>query len=709
MRRAIIIVVVVLVVLGAALAIAAANLDRWLNANRDLLAAQAEGALGRKVSFAEVGLSFRGGLGVRVDDLRVGDDPAFSKEDFLRAGSVSVLIRIWPALFGNIEVARVVLHEPDVTVIQTKAGLNTDSLGRSGQAEPGAEAEPGAPPALIVGLVDVSDGRVRFVDRTRQPTTELVLSSLDVQASELGFDEPIAFELDAALAADSDNLALSGRVGPLSAAVPEVDLELRLDPLVTDEVLKIPALRAALPEGLSASGPLSLEAKAEGTAEKLRFQTALDAGKAALSLGESFDKARGVPLTLSLGGARSGDTLTVETMELRLDDAKLRGRAELTSIEKTRGEFAVTSEALPLAPFGAGEPGEVLRDVDLKGTIAGEKITARLRSPAGRLRGTEYRDLVVDVAMAGGRVELEKVSANAYGGTIAATGTWDASAAQPRFDLKTRTEKVRVESLLAERSPALAKVLTGELDTSLGVRGSGSTWQEMKPRLYGDGNLRIADGILKKFNAAGDALRAITAIPQLGGSGIGRFVNANPQVFGLEDTPFRELATDIRIRDGWVLLPHFVVAVKDYELLGRDGARYSLDNDLDLPLDVVLSKALSEQAIAAAKELRFLRRPDGRVVIPMAVHGIPPRPTPDPQVLSKLALQVGSGLLAEKLVGSALGRPQAEAPEEGATGAEQQGAPGSPETPAKPENPTDELIRKGIQQGLEGLLGGQKR
>ena len=216
MRKVLIAVALIGVVVAGLVVVAAMNLDRWLNDNRELLADQAESALGREVEFGEIGLSFRGGLGVRVDDVRVGEDPAFAKDDFVRAGSVDVLVRIWPALFGSIEVERVVLNEPSLTVIRTAQGLSTDSLG-AGAAEAAEEpaAEAGGTPAFLVALLDLSGGTLRFVDRTTKPPSELSLVDLDVRATELRFDEPVSFEVDAGLFADADNLAVKGSVGPL--------------------------------------------------------------------------------------------------------------------------------------------------------------------------------------------------------------------------------------------------------------------------------------------------------------------------------------------------------------------------------------------------------------------------------------------------------------------------------------------------------------
>jgi uncharacterized protein involved in outer membrane biogenesis len=712
MRKWLVLAALIALGLAGILALAVANLDRWLNANKELVAERVESALGRQVSFGEVGLSFRGGLGVRVTDLRVGDDPAYSAEDFVRSEAVDVLIRIWPALFGEIEVDRVVLRHPSIRVVKTAKGLSTDSLGGGARAQKPPAEGGGASPALLVALVDVSDGEIRYVDRTASPAAEFAVNDLDVRASDLGMDRPVSFELEAAvLGAERQNLDVAGTLGPLGSANPRADLSLSLDPLLAEKVLALPPLRDALPQGLAASGPLELEAKAEGNAANLRFEADLDAQAAAVKLGESFDKAPDVPLHVSLRGERKGDALQLERADLVLGDAVLHGSASIASLEKKKGTFQLSSDTLPLASFGAGEPGEVLRDVKLDGSLAGSRTTASLRSAAGNLRGTEYRDLATNLAVADGRVEIEKASLRAFDGELSAEGTYDTGAAQPRFDVRTRVQKVRVEQLLAGRAPALARVLSGQLDTQLALRGAGSSWEQIRPVLNGSGDLRLSDGLLREFNAAGDTLRAFAALPQLTGSGLGRFVAAHPKLFGAEDTAFRELATGLQIRDGWVNLPGFLLDTGEYQLRGARRGRVSLEGKLDLPVDVVLSQPLSDEALAAASQLRYLRGSDGRVMLPVLLSGMPPVPTPDPQAVAGLALKAGSGLLLEKLLPPAPSQaPQAGTPAPAPEAGSAPAPPGeTPQAAPPPPTPEDALIREGIQRGLEGLLGGGRK
>jgi AsmA protein len=626
MRRwGIVLAFVVLALIGA-LVVAALNLNRFLNQNRDLIAKQAQRAIGREVGFSEVGVSFAGGLGIRVEGVHVGDDPNFSREDFVTAEAVDVGVKILPALFGRIELERVVLRSPSITVIQTSRGLSIDSLGGA-EREP--EKEKGAAPALLVSLVDIRDGSLRFVDQTAKPPAELRVARLDFSASDLTLSDPFRFELSAALlGAEKQNLSASGTLGPLQSDSPRVDLALRVDPLVVDEALRLKWMASALPQELSASGPVRLEAETQGTLPKLRFEAALDARGAAVQYGESFDKARGVPLDLSLRGEKTGDDLELETLELRIDETQLQGSATVKNLDDPVVDFALTSQAVHLASLGAGDPKasppDVVRDVEIEGTLsfprAGPKAKVNLRSGTGTVSDTPYQNLAADLRLSNQRLDIAKLSLDAFEGALSATGFYDMTSAQrPSFDLRAQLADMRIEKILESQAPAAARSITGKLGTTLDLRGAGAAWEQIKRGLTGDGDLRLADGVISDFNPLGPALRAIMEFPTLSSTALRRFADEHSQLFGASDTPFQMMEGKIEIRDGWLHARDFGLAARDYSLSGN--GRYSLDNQVDFKMVMTLSQELSEGLVAAQQNLRYLRTPRGRVALPVTVRG----------------------------------------------------------------------------------------
>jgi len=65
-----------------AILIAVLNVNSIIKRNRAYLLARAEEAIGRKISAGDIELTLWGGVGLRVNDLAIADDPRFSGGDF---------------------------------------------------------------------------------------------------------------------------------------------------------------------------------------------------------------------------------------------------------------------------------------------------------------------------------------------------------------------------------------------------------------------------------------------------------------------------------------------------------------------------------------------------------------------------------------------------------------------------------------------------
>ncbi|MEA2624252.1 MAG: hypothetical protein QOD06_297, partial [Candidatus Binatota bacterium] len=493
MRKWMIGLVVLLVVVAAAVALALANLNRFLNQNKGWVASKIEEALGRKVTFDEVGVQVFGGFGARVKNLSIADDPAFSEGAFVHAGNVQVAMRLLPALFGRFEVKSIELLDPEVTIVRDAKGFNFDSIGKPTAGTPERPAEAPAPPkreepaaaeaaAFVVALLEIQGGSVHYVDRTPHDRADMTIRDLDFTASDVSFDRPIEFQIAAALfGADRDNFSLAGKIGPLGAppdvkAAPlEADLELdpldvealrkslpaaakqippglglsgpvelsahlagslarlqvsklsldaavfgapkpnlsvrgslgplgaavppaelvlattvKLGPVVIDNLKKLPALAQALPPELSSSDPVSLEASLGGSPENLKVDASFDAGDAALRYGSSFVKPKGIPLALALGATRSGTTLHIGKLTLRLAELELHGSGTVTTGTPSTVDLHVESNRAPLSGWDRILPA-------LEGHEVAGSFEAKLdvRGPAGGGTLPEIRGNVV--------------------------------------------------------------------------------------------------------------------------------------------------------------------------------------------------------------------------------------------------------------------------------------------------------------------------
>ena len=704
MRRWFFALAALLLLPALALGLAANNLGAFVAANRDAIAKRVAAQLGREVSFGEVGVSLRGGLAVRVADLSVADDPAFSAEPFLRVGSLEVQIRILPALRGRIEAERVVLHSPEITVVRTAQGLSTASLGR-GPADPAPPNQPGEPAAakaLLVALVDVENGSVRFVDRRSRPPVESALAQLEFRASDVTPGAPVDFELAAAvLGSARPNLRASGRVDP--AAEPRVDVRVELSPLDLAAALASAPLAGGVPKGLDAAGPARLELLAKGTAADLALEASLDARDAQLRLGDGFAKPRGTPLALSFSGRRGAKGLEISDGALVLGETRLALAGAVEDLASPRVRLRIRSQALRPASFGVAGADDVLRDLALDAQISfpssGSKLAASLRSPAGALRGVEYADLALEARMERGRFELSKLSLASWGGELSVTGSADLRApGAPTFAARVGVVGARVESLIAAGADASPPRVTGRLDAELAVRGAGASREQIAASLVGSGKLGVADGVLRGFNPAGEALRALVCLPVLSERKLVRLYDSHPQVFGAEDTTFERIDALVEVAGGEVAARDARLVARDYDVKGE--GRYAFAGRIDSSAVMAFSRELSDAAVDAEKKLRFLRSPQGRVEFPVVIRGEPG----DLDVKPDLAYVAGS--ISREALGSVVERALVgeRRPADPGSGAEP-----TDESPPEPPASLGDAGRELLRRGLGGLLGGQRQ
>ena len=279
MRKLMLFGFVLLLVIGGLLGFAVYNLNDLVNQNKDQLLAQAEQVLGRKVQVGEIGLTFWNGIGARLQNFALADDPAFSSDSFVQATDLQVNVKLMPLLNQEIEVKRVILHDPVIRVIRNAQGVfNFASLsgGDTPDAAPDAsettESSSSGDIPLLVALVNITNGDIQYTDQ--QENTELRVSQLDLKVEDLSFDKPLSLTLAAAILSDQQNFQLDGTFGPLGKEVHvdtlAIDGRISLDPLDIAAVQKaLPQVAEAIPPGLGISGPVRMSSQLSGTAGAL--------------------------------------------------------------------------------------------------------------------------------------------------------------------------------------------------------------------------------------------------------------------------------------------------------------------------------------------------------------------------------------------------------------------------------------------------------
>lgn len=328
---------VVLLLLCVAAFVAVLNLNSLIRRNKDYLLVRAQQALGRKISVGDASVTIFGGIGVRLSDFALSDDPAYSSGDFVRAKDLQITVKLWPLLKKEVQVKRAILHEPVIAVIRNATGsFNFFTIGRKEKKEEAKEREPAvkeAPPAFLVSLVDISGGEVSY--RDQKEGMNLEVKQIDLKVKDLDFDKPFAVELAAAWLAGKQNLKIKTRVGPLRRdsdfyQLP-LDGEIQIDPLDLGKLkAAVPTLKSTLPKDLDLAGVFRIkELKLKGTLKNLALKMELEGTDGTINFGKTFKKAPGIPLLLSADLQYAGKTASIRHADVKLHALAIAAKGEV--------------------------------------------------------------------------------------------------------------------------------------------------------------------------------------------------------------------------------------------------------------------------------------------------------------------------------------------------------------------------------------------
>jgi AsmA protein len=214
MKRALkivgIVIVVILVILIALPFLI--NVDSF----RPRLESELTTALGRQVKVGNLSLSILGGS-VSAQDLSIADDPAFSKDPFIRAKALNVGVEVMPLIFSKIvHVTDLTLDTPQISLLRSASGTwNFSSIGASATSKPPASKSADSSTAgLSVKKLNVKDGSVS-VNRAASSIKPHVYDKVNITVSDFSFTSQFPFKLTAGLPSGGD-LKLDGKAGPIN-------------------------------------------------------------------------------------------------------------------------------------------------------------------------------------------------------------------------------------------------------------------------------------------------------------------------------------------------------------------------------------------------------------------------------------------------------------------------------------------------------------
>jgi AsmA protein len=190
-----------------------------VNSFRPKLESALTEALGREVKVGNLSLSILSGS-VSAEDLSIADDPAFSKDPFVRAKSLKVGVEVMPLIFSKaLHVTDITLDKPEIALLRDASGKwNFSSLGSKSEAaaKPAPASGPSSTPDLSVSKLDVKDGRLS-VNRANSSIKPHVYDNVDISVRDFSPKSQFPFTITANLPAGG-TAKLEGKAGPINSA-----------------------------------------------------------------------------------------------------------------------------------------------------------------------------------------------------------------------------------------------------------------------------------------------------------------------------------------------------------------------------------------------------------------------------------------------------------------------------------------------------------
>jgi uncharacterized protein involved in outer membrane biogenesis len=405
MRRVIVvaaaIVGAVVILVGAVLFYAAINLNSIIAERRQSILYKVSASLGRQVHADDIKVSLGWGILADVTGVQVADDPDISKKPFIEASDVYTRLQLMPLLSRRIEVTEVVLDKPVIRIVQTRDGtLNVSTLGRkkvetegesrqkkgakgggANQESPMAEAgkAPSALGTLLVQNFTINGGTLTY--ETEGAPHPAAVNAIDLKIRDFGFNVPFTVALTFAALADQPNFDLSATVGPLiHEGVIDIDAipltaKAKVGPILLTQLETVPVLAKSIPPKLSVSGPVTLDANADGTVASIKFNASSDLSAPSIAFGDTFNKPADQPLKISAEGSRTGSAVgvtlanvTLGDLEAKVTNIKLGGGTTAAHVDTNNFDVAAIAKMVPaLGKYNLGGKAEIHTGVTVAG------------------------------------------------------------------------------------------------------------------------------------------------------------------------------------------------------------------------------------------------------------------------------------------------------------------------------------------------------
>lgn len=290
-------------------------------------------------------------------------------------------------------------------------------------------------------------------------------------------------------------------------------------------------------------------------------------------------------------------TITINPLKVKLDDSTLSGDVVIVDVASQTTRFALQLDKLDIdrylpdpstsAPAVAAVattaesvepliPVELLRTLNLQGTVSAAEITAR-KIPV--------RDIAFSVSAIDGKLQLQDLAAKLLQGAVAGNMTVDARQSRPRLMTNIDLTNIELSELLQQFTSL--QLVSGRSSLKLNTKTQGNDIDTLIRQALGQLNLSMTETVLHGINVNQVALDAVKTA--LGDYAVllPDYQQKLPKALR-DDTIIRNLLADMKIEKGHLIMPAFNADTGEGQLTAS-GDIDLLNQGFDYSFGVVLA------------------------------------------------------------------------------------------------------------------------
>ena len=404
----------------------------------DLLAAwiapPMEQYLHRNVTLADAKVGFRG---FHVEGLKIFKETADAP--LLKSENVQLRWKFTELLKGRIVIHTIAFSKPEITLIRQQDGtLNVSDLmpvktGSNTTGPSGKDVRAGVP--LLISLLCMDNGRLNFVDQSRQPQVTLEVSDLRSRIEDFSAATGVPFQIEGRIAkTNTGAFAVNGTYDPKENSV-EGKVNLKgIDLAYLGPFLASPYSKAVQ------QGDLTMEARVKTEGSDFLFsQGTLNLSNLKVKKGEKLSETLQMAADFQVAVTPSQETVKIKELDLVINGHKAKIQGVLSQYhQRPKLEFTFSSpqfkldEILTLLPKPLPSPAVIATRGDERpeenGLSSPEGMKKADSVKSSRSLSTETREQGAELS---NNVELTRKSSPGPKPTSEATGKQVAPASEP--------------------------------------------------------------------------------------------------------------------------------------------------------------------------------------------------------------------------------------------------------------------------------------